>query len=98
MPSTITLQSVLDFNRTRVRMIQLVNVGAIPNQPGLDICNDVLQTLLSSPNNWKFNKGPIPPFTTIQNQQDYIISGCSMSVVTASGTPRWPGLCPKGIE
>lgn len=69
-------------------MVQLVNVGGIPNQPALDLCNDVLQTLLSSPNNWKFNKGSIPPFTTIQNQQDYIISGCAMNVVSASGSPR----------
>lgn len=70
-------------------MIQLVGVGGIPNQPALDLCNDVLQTLLSSPNNWKFNKGSIPPFTTIQNQQDYIISGCAMNVVASNGTtPR----------
>lgn len=80
MASTITLQSVLDFCRTRTRMIQLVNVGGIPNQPGLDICNDVLQTLLSSPNNWKFNKAAIPPFTTIPNQQDYLIAGCTLTV------------------
>lgn len=80
MPSTISLRSVVDFTRTRTRMIQLVNVGGIPNQPGLDICNDVLQTLLSSPNNWKFNKAQLPEFTTIPNQQDYWISGCTATV------------------
>lgn len=80
MASTLTLQSVVDFNRTRTRMVQLVNVGGIPNQPALDICNDVLQTLLSSPNNWKFNKAAIPPFTTIPYQQDYILSGCTLQV------------------
>ena len=61
-------------------MIQLVNVGGIPNQPGLDICNDVLQTLLSAPNNWKFNKQLLPDFTTVPNQQDYWVSGASASV------------------
>jgi hypothetical protein len=80
MPSTISLRSIVDFNRTRVRMVQLVNVGGIPQQPALDLCNDVLQTLLSSPNNWKFNKGIVPSFTTIPNQQDYWISGCTASV------------------
>ena len=80
MPSTISLRNVIDFNRTRVRMIQLINVGGIPNQPGLDICNDVLQTLLSAPNNWKFNKAELPSFTTIPNQQDYWVSGCTASV------------------
>lgn len=61
-------------------MIQLVGVGGIPNQPGLDLCNDVLQTLLSAPNNWKFNKAEIPPFTTIPNQQDYWVSGATAEV------------------
>lgn len=80
MPSTISLRNVVDFTRTRTRMIQLVNVGGIPNQPALDLANDVLQTLLSSPNNWTFNKGAIPPFTTIPNQQDYWISGATANV------------------
>jgi hypothetical protein len=80
MPSTISLRNVIDFTRTRTRMIQLVGVGGIPNQPGLDLCNDVLQTLLSSPNNWKFNKAELPDFTTIPNQQDYTVSGCTAEV------------------
>lgn len=88
MPSNITLRSVIDYNRTRSRMVQLINVGGIPNQPALDICNDVLQTLLSAPNNWKFNKGSIPPFTTIQNQQDYTIAGATMAITAANGTPK----------
>lgn len=80
MPSTISLRNVIDFTRTRARMIQLINVGGIPNQPGLDLCNDVLQTLLSSPNNWKFNKAILPSFTTIPNQQDYWLSGATAAV------------------
>jgi hypothetical protein len=85
MPSTISLRNILDFTRTRTRMIQLTNVGGIPNQPGLDLCNDVLQTLLSAPNNWKFNKAEIPPFTTIPNQQDYWVSGCTANVYAERG-------------
>jgi hypothetical protein len=61
-------------------MVQLINVGGIPNQPGLDLCNNVLQTLLSAPNNWKFNKAVLPPFTTIPNQQDYWVSGATATV------------------
>ncbi|PWT73644.1 MAG: hypothetical protein C5B60_07935 [Chloroflexi bacterium] len=61
-------------------MIQLVNVGGIPNQPALDICNDTLQTLLSAPNNWKFNKAGLPEFTTVPNQQDYWVSGATATV------------------
>ena len=80
MPSTLSLRDVIDFTRTRVRLVQLSGVGGVPNQPALDICNDVLQTLLSSPSNWKFNKGEVPPFTTVANQQDYWVSGCSARV------------------
>lgn len=80
MPSTISLRSIVDYNRTRVRMVQLVNVGGVPQQPALDICNDTLQTLLSAPNNWKFNKSELPDFTSIPNQQDYWLSGCTAHV------------------
>lgn len=104
MPSTISLRNVIDFNRSRVRMIQLVNVGGIPNQPGLDICNDVLQTLLSSPNNWKFNKLELPSFTSIPNQQDYWVSGCTAAVDRKaivslnSMLSDPPGLVPYGVD
>lgn len=104
MPSTISLRSVIDFNRTRVRMVQLVNVGGIPNQPGLDICNDTLQTLLSAPNNWKFNKSELPTFTSIPNQQDYWISGAGavvsgkahVALNSSLGDP--PGLMQMGAN
>ena len=88
MSSTISLRSIVDFNRTRTRMIQMTNVGGIPNQPALGICNDVLQTLLSAPNNWKFNKAEVPTFTTIPNQQDYWLSGCTAAVLRSPRNPR----------
>ena len=96
MPSTVSLRNVVDFTRTRTRMIQLVNVGGIANQPALDLCNDVLQTLLSSPNNWKFNKAQLPEFTTIANQQDYWISGCTATVYTTTNPSDLP-IFPKAI-
>lgn len=80
MASTESLRRTIDFTRTRTRMIPLLNVGGIPNQPGLDLCNDVLQTLLSTPNNWKFNQAQLPAFTTIGFQQDYWLSGCTAIV------------------
>jgi hypothetical protein len=86
MSNNLTLKSVIDFASTFIRMAPLVNAGGVANQPGLDLCNDVLQSLLSSPYDWKFNKSAILPFTTIPYQQDYLISGCQMSIVT-SGVP-----------
>jgi hypothetical protein len=61
-------------------MAPLIGAGGVPNEPALSICNDTLQLLLSSPYDWKFNKGAIAPFTTIPYQQDYVLSGCQMSV------------------
>ncbi len=77
MPSTITLQSVIDTVQTCKGMKPLVGVGGVANQPALDICNDTLQQLLSAPYAWRFNKNAVPVFTTIPYQQDYIVSGCS---------------------
>ena len=68
-------------------MSPLIGAGGVPNEPALSICNDVLQTLLSSPYDWKFNKGSILPFTTIPYQQDYVLSGCQMLVQTAGSPP-----------
>jgi hypothetical protein len=58
-------------------MKALVNVGGIPNQPALELCNNTLQRLLSAPYAWRFNKYSILPFTTIAYQQDYLVSGCN---------------------
>ena len=58
-------------------MKPLVGVGGIANQPALELCNNVLQELLSAPYAWRFNKNSIPVFTTIPYQQDYIVSGCN---------------------
>ncbi len=80
MASTISLNSVISFCQTHVRMAPLINAGGVLNEPALSICNDTLQSLLSSPYDWKFNKSAIRPFTTIPYQQDYVLSGCRMSV------------------
>jgi|SRR5579871_271135 len=80
MPSTITLLSVIQWAQIHIRNAPLVGAGGIANEPGLSICNNVLQTLLSSPNNWRFNKYSVPFFTTIPYQQDYVCSGATLQV------------------
>lgn len=78
MSSTLTPQYIIDVVLTSKGMKPLVNVGGIANQPGLSICNQTLQQLLSAPYAWRFNKNAIGVFTTIANQQDYLISGCNI--------------------
>src|SRR3974390_982267 len=77
MPSTLTLQAIVEIVQTSKGMKPLVGVGGIPNQPALELCNNTLQELLAAPYNWRFNKTSIPPFTTVGYQQDYIHSGCT---------------------
>jgi hypothetical protein len=84
MSSTISLFQVIQWAQVHIRMSPLIGAGGVVNEPALSICNDTLQTLLSSPYDWKFNKGAILPFTTIPYQQDYVLSGCQMTV--KSGT------------
>ena len=78
MPSTLTLQYVVNVVSTAKGMKPLVGVGGIANEPALSICNQTNQQLLSAPYAWRFNKNSIPVFTTIAYQQDYIVSGCNI--------------------
>jgi hypothetical protein len=98
-PSTLTAQYILDIVGTAKGMKPLTGVGGIVDQPGLSITNQTLQQLLSAPYAWRFNKSAIPPFTTIANQQDYIVSGCSAAVtgryivsLNAQTSPNGAGL------
>lgn len=87
MASTITLLSIIDYAKTFIRMAPLTGAGGVANEPGLSLCNDVLQSLLSAPYDWKFNKFAIPTFTTIPYQQDYRITGCQMNIITSQNPP-----------
>ena len=87
MSSTITLLTIVQLTQTHIRMSPLIGAGGIQNEPGLSMCNDTLQRVLSSPYDWKFNKFAIPTFTTIPYQQDYRLSGCQMSITTNASPP-----------
>jgi len=103
LPSTLTLQHIVDVIRTAKGMKSLVGVGGIVNQPALELCNNTLQRLVSNPYNWKFNKYSILPFTTIAYQQDYLISGCNAFCkgryavhLNAVNSTNGPGLTESG--
>src|SRR5271166_1672610 len=94
MASTLTLQSVIDWCRTQpgIKGQPLTSMLGLTNEPGLSMCNNVMQELFCSPNNWRFNRANLAPgggagsafqaaFTTVAYQQDYVISGASAEVV-----------------
>lgn len=85
MASTITLQNIVDYGRTQTRLIPIVGVGGLGQEPALSLCNDTLQEVLSSPYAWRFNRASIPPFTTVNYQQDYIVTGATAATPGAAG-------------
>lgn len=87
MSSTITLQSIINVASTHVDLLPLAGVGGYSNEPALSLCNDALSELLSSPNDWKFNRVEMPSLTTCPNKQDYIFGGASAFTLgsTSSG-------------
>ena len=94
MASTLTLQNVVDFARANTRLIPIVGVGGLGQEPALSICNDTLQEVLSSPYAWRFNRASIPPFTTFNYQQDYYVTGATVSFVSPTNNGTSGGIFP----
>lgn len=86
MPSTITLQSVIDWAAVVTRNSILSGAGGVMLEPGLSFANDIMGMLFSKPYNWRFNVGLLGnvtnvSFTTVASQQDYVLSGATATVV-----------------
>ena len=92
MPSTISLQSIIDWVTTNVRGAGLSDVLGIQNEPALSLCNDVYQQVLQQPLTWRFNKANtansglgILYWTTTQYQQDYQLTNATANVPAVQG-------------
>src|ERR1700730_5551465 len=90
MPSTITLQSVVNFCSTHSDLLPLSGVGGYANEPALSLCNDTLSELITDPNDWFFNRVEMAPFYTAANKQDYLFAGAS-AFTLASGAAASTG-------
>ena len=73
--NTITLQSIANFLSTHADLLPLTGVGGYVNEPFLSLANDAISDLLSSPNDWKFNRKDMPMLVTCPQKQDYIFAG-----------------------
>lgn len=78
MPSTVTLQKVVDLARTHVELLPVAGVGGFTDEPALSLCNSVLQELLANPLDWKFNRAEMPMLCTAPNKQDYLFAGATV--------------------
>jgi hypothetical protein len=78
MSSTITLQTVVNLASTQVELLPLSGVGGYTSEPALSLCNDVLQTTLAQPLDWKFNRAEMNMLVTSPNRQDYLFAGATI--------------------
>jgi hypothetical protein len=87
MPSTITLQSVVNLASTHLDLAPLAGIGGYTNEPALSLCNDVMQTLFApafglGPRplvlDWKFNRAEMGVLVTAPFKQDYKHAGATI--------------------
>lgn len=75
MPSTVTIQQIVNLASQHVELIPLIGVGGFQNEPSLSLANDVLQNILASPLDFKWNRAEMNLFVTSPNRQDYLFAG-----------------------
>lgn len=76
---SINTADVIRYARQHIKLAPLLAVGGTADQPGLDICQDVINKILSRPFNWKWNRSSfynqLPnsalPITTTDGQYAY---------------------------
>lgn len=86
MSSTITIQNVVDYARAHTKLIPVVGVGGISNEPALSIANDVMGEVLNPPYPWKWNRAEPQFLVTQQFKQDYLYAGATAFVLGPGGT------------
>ena len=95
---TTTVQKIVDQLKIHTNLQNFFNVGGIPNEPGLTICNNALQILLSLSNAWKHNRQELsgPPagsgnfFVTQYGVTDYLHAGACAFTLLNNITPSLP--------
>jgi len=90
MASTVTLQDVIRWASTHIKLQPITGVGGFQQEPALSICNDVLQTILSAPFNWKFNRREISLDTTAVEGyvQDYDLTATDIGWLEGASRVR----------
>ena len=102
-PSSITLQSVVDYARSFAEVNPILPAGGYSYEPALTFANDVLQKILSQGLNWRWNTSYVPLFLTNALQQDYITNLTDIGWLTSgfrvdiNNNTNSGNLCPKPL-
>lgn len=84
MPSTLTVQNVVDWARSYPKLAPILGVGGFSTQPALGIANDVLSQIIAAPLNWKWNRQTLVPYATTKGVQTVGVTGASAWTLGAS--------------
>lgn len=82
MPSTETVQQVINFASTHTELMPLTGVGGYTNEPGRSLANDTLNEILGQEIPWKFNRKEMNALALQRGKQDYLFAGASLFVLT----------------
>ncbi len=102
-PSTVTLQSVVDYSRSFAEVNPILPAGGFSYEPALTFANDVLQKILAQNLNWRWNASYVPLFLTNALQQDYITNLTDLGWLTSAfridinNNTNNGNLCPKPL-
>lgn len=77
MPSTLSIQNIINVCSQFTELIPLVGVGGVANEPALTIANECMSELLGEKFPWRCNRKEMPSFFTMRNQQDYKFAGAA---------------------
>lgn len=69
-----TVQDVVSWAQTFVRLLPVSGVGGSSYEPALSLANQVQQTILAPPFAWNWNRA-VTTFPTVSGTQDYVQSG-----------------------
>lgn len=86
MPSTITIQNVVNICSQYTELIPLAGVGGITSEPALTIANETMSELLGEKFPWKCNRQEMASLFTMRGRQDYKFAGaCAFGLNDAQG-------------
>lgn len=77
MPSTVTIQNVINICSQYTELIPIVGIGGFTNEPALTIANETMSELLGEKFPWRCNRIEMPSMFTMRNRQDYKFAGAS---------------------
>ena len=89
---TISLQQIANFCSTHNDLLPLSGVGGYTNEPFLSLANDALSLILSTPNDFVFNRSEMPLMVTCPNKQDMLFAGATgftLGTGTNNATQGW---------